>query len=181
MVRPPLCLGAILPCTKPRTSLTRPGVHPLVARRTSMHVEPGNRKRRKAPKVRTGCTQCKEAHIKCCESKPNCRRCKTLGKLCKYDPVRAWNCESGSRSPAPKAGNAPLQPSKALQLQWLPTEDRHAMDHYIHFTGPWIANYAPPQLRQIWEATRPTVRTCSSCNAPRSHCCCANGRARTIA
>lgn len=29
------------------------------------------------------------------------------------------------------------------------------MYHYVTHTGPWIANYAPPSLRKLWESTLP--------------------------
>ncbi|ETN36206.1 uncharacterized protein HMPREF1541_08483 [Cyphellophora europaea CBS 101466] len=119
-----------------------------------MHVEAKNRKRRKAPKVRTGCLACKQARIKCDEAKPDCLRCKNSGRDCKYDPVRIWTFEpsavSASKVIIPSAKPSPVRP-----LQWFPPEERQALQHYERRTGPWIANYAPPEMRKLWEVTIP--------------------------
>ncbi|KAF7896841.1 uncharacterized protein EAF01_009244 [Botrytis porri] len=40
------------------------------------------RKRRSAPKVKTGCGTCKTRRIKCDEAKPSCMRCSTTGRKC---------------------------------------------------------------------------------------------------
>ncbi|TGO17778.1 hypothetical protein BTUL_0015g01140 [Botrytis tulipae] len=40
------------------------------------------RKRRSAPKVKTGCGTCKTRRIKCDEAKPSCQRCSTTGRKC---------------------------------------------------------------------------------------------------
>ena len=53
MVRPPLAPGAML-----------------------------ERRRRSAPKVRSGCKNCKKRHIKCDERKPSCGRCLKSGLTC---------------------------------------------------------------------------------------------------
>lgn len=120
-----------------------------------MHVDACNRKRRRTPKTRTGCTECKKAHTKCCETKPVCRRCERSDRKCQYDSVKTWVFDPGSNSPPSRALKTLEQPSRALQWQWLPVEDRHALGHYFRHTGPWIANYAPPSVRGTWEVTLP--------------------------
>ncbi|KAJ4152723.1 hypothetical protein LMH87_009247 [Akanthomyces muscarius] len=44
------------------------------------------RKKRWAPKVRTGCATCRNRRIKCDEAKPICRRCITARARCEYPP-----------------------------------------------------------------------------------------------
>ncbi|KAH8649803.1 hypothetical protein BX600DRAFT_473607 [Xylariales sp. PMI_506] len=47
-------------------------------------VKPGERQKRKTPKVRTGCVLCKLRRIKCDETKPACIRCSSAGRPCEY-------------------------------------------------------------------------------------------------
>lgn len=122
-----------------------------------MHIDPKDRKRRKTPKARTGCVQCKRSHTKCGEEKPSCRRCTAAKKHCDYDPVRVWSFASRRGTSVPSPENVQVQPSRALQLHWLPPEDRHALHYYVTRTGPWIANYVPlsSPLRRLWAVTLP--------------------------
>lgn len=50
----------------------------------SQHSDHGPpvRKRTSKPKVRTGCVNCKQRHLKCDERKPYCSRCEDYGILC---------------------------------------------------------------------------------------------------
>ncbi|TQW00204.1 Zn(2)-C6 fungal-type DNA-binding domain-containing protein [Cordyceps javanica] len=43
-----------------------------------------SRQRQWAPKVKTGCAQCRARHIKCDESKPSCRRCAVSRLACDF-------------------------------------------------------------------------------------------------
>ncbi|OAR00188.1 hypothetical protein LLEC1_07811 [Akanthomyces lecanii] len=56
------------------------------------HVKAGQRRRAKAPKVRTGCRTCKSEfrirRVKCDEGRPACHRCTSTGRTCDgYGPI----------------------------------------------------------------------------------------------
>ncbi|KAM3476520.1 hypothetical protein MY8738_006891 [Beauveria namnaoensis] len=55
------------------------------------HVKAGQRRRAKAPKVRTGCRTCNLVRrVKCDEDRPACQRCTSTGRTCDgYGPVIA--------------------------------------------------------------------------------------------
>ncbi|KIX07097.1 uncharacterized protein Z518_05074 [Rhinocladiella mackenziei CBS 650.93] len=48
------------------------------------------RRKKFAPKTRSGCVNCKKRRIKCDEAKPSCCRCITYGIVCYYDPPKTW-------------------------------------------------------------------------------------------
>ncbi|PMD42068.1 hypothetical protein L207DRAFT_527027 [Hyaloscypha variabilis F] len=49
-------------------------------------LEPG-RKKRKTPKVKTGCYSCRKRRVKCDEKRPNCHRCNRCGIVCEGYPA----------------------------------------------------------------------------------------------
>lgn len=52
-------------------------------------VKPENRKRARAPKVRSGCLTCKIRRVKCDEVRPSCHRCTSTSRTCDgYDILR---------------------------------------------------------------------------------------------
>ncbi|KAH9215099.1 hypothetical protein DL95DRAFT_425192 [Leptodontidium sp. 2 PMI_412] len=60
------------------------------------------RKKRRAPKVKTGCGTCKIRRIKCDETKPNCQRCSTTGRVCDgYGNDMTKNSQTPESSPDP--------------------------------------------------------------------------------
>ena len=69
------------------------------------------RKRKWAPKVRTGCITCRARRVKCDETRPGCRRCEAWGKKCEgYGTVNAITLQS----PSPSSSSSPS--SSALSL-----------------------------------------------------------------
>jgi len=45
-------------------------------------VKPGERKRARAPKTKTGCRTCKLRRVKCDETQPTCLKCSASGRTC---------------------------------------------------------------------------------------------------
>ena len=45
-------------------------------------VKPGERKRARAPKVRSGCKTCRVRRVKCDETRPSCLKCSSTGRTC---------------------------------------------------------------------------------------------------
>ncbi|KAH8909252.1 hypothetical protein BR93DRAFT_926396 [Coniochaeta sp. PMI_546] len=69
------------------------------------------RKRASRPKVRTGCINCKQRHLKCDEKKPNCTRCKDYGVHCQG--YAASNVAARGDRCLPKRFQRPLLPRPA--------------------------------------------------------------------
>lgn len=73
------------------------------------HVKVGQRRRAKAPKVRTGCRTCKIRRVKCDEDRPACHRCTSTGRTCDgYAAVVA-------ATPSPPV---PLSPAQYSGQEW---------------------------------------------------------------
>jgi len=57
-----------------------------------------NRQRISAPKKRTGCFACKDAHVQCTEERPSCKRCVRITLKCTYGIKLIWREDSLSRN-----------------------------------------------------------------------------------
>lgn len=68
-------------------------------------VKPGQRKRAKVAKVRTGCVTCKIRRVKCDEAKPSCRRCTSTGRKCDgYEQIA--HATNGGRNRTPDSSTS---------------------------------------------------------------------------
>ncbi|KAI1611465.1 hypothetical protein EDD37DRAFT_433269 [Exophiala viscosa] len=73
----------------PSLEATRDSV--VVVNSDSAQALEKQRKKRHAPKVRTGCKTCKKRRVKCDERKPLCYQCSRRGIACLgYEPVQTW-------------------------------------------------------------------------------------------
>ncbi|KIW29564.1 uncharacterized protein PV07_05372 [Cladophialophora immunda] len=71
------------------------------------------RRKRFAPKTRTGCVNCKTRRIKCGEEKPSCRRCVVSRLECSYKVPETWFFESkldATRNFNSRSGNPAARP-----------------------------------------------------------------------
>lgn len=56
------------------------------------------RQRISAPKKRTGCFACKDAHVQCTEERPSCKRCLRIDLCCTYGKKLTWREDALSRN-----------------------------------------------------------------------------------
>ncbi|KAH7319427.1 hypothetical protein BKA65DRAFT_102129 [Rhexocercosporidium sp. MPI-PUGE-AT-0058] len=97
------------------------------------------RKRRRAPKVKTGCGTCKIRRIKCDEAKPNCGRCSTTGRIC-----------DGYSSDMKISGKTP-ESSRDL-IQRFPVhmsgnaEEKRGFDFFLRNTAVELSGYYDPSF-----------------------------------
>jgi hypothetical protein len=116
-----------------------------------------------AHKSRHGCDPCKQRHVKCDEEKPFCMRCRKHGLDCKYTPVKVWLFKpSGStRDEKAVARKAATQQCPLDLRLWTkhPTSvaERHAFQHWLMRTGPWIGTFVTPEARPFWQVVLPRL------------------------
>ncbi|KAE9369896.1 hypothetical protein N431DRAFT_443517 [Stipitochalara longipes BDJ] len=72
--------------------------------RTHPPLEPG-RKKRKTPKVKTGCFSCRKRRVKCDERRPHCNRCIRCGIACEGYPAGVWSAKEPTIVARPLAPN----------------------------------------------------------------------------
>ncbi|TQW00584.1 hypothetical protein V2A60_001655 [Cordyceps javanica] len=77
-------------------------------RKTDGNPAIATRRRRWAPRTRTGCTTCRAHHRKCDEGKPSCRHCITTRRPCRY-PLE-WQPPRGAE---PGPGSGPVTEAEA--------------------------------------------------------------------
>ncbi|KAK6077462.1 Autophagy-related protein 2-like protein 1 [Seiridium cupressi] len=107
------------------------------------------RRRRTAPKVRTGCLQCKKARVKCDEQQPICRRCIRIGLQCEYRKPK--NSASSLRASPPlrvllprRSGSIPLgSPSPGS----LATRELVYLDYFQDRVAPLLSVYG---CQEFW-------------------------------
>ncbi|KAG4428674.1 hypothetical protein IFR05_015839 [Cadophora sp. M221] len=92
------------------------------------------RKRRRAPKVKTGCGTCKIRRIKCDETKPNCERCSTTGRVC-----------DGYISDIPKLSQTPESspdPAQRIAVRMSGNvEEKRGFDFFLRNTAAELSGY----------------------------------------
>lgn len=57
-----------------------------------------SRRVQRAPRKRTGCATCKNAHVSCTEEKPACKRCQRLSLECQYEFKLLWEEDALQRN-----------------------------------------------------------------------------------
>ncbi|KAJ6790156.1 hypothetical protein PWT90_05616 [Aphanocladium album] len=137
---------------------------------TSVHPaanpdQPVKRGRRSNPKVKTGCTNCKQRRIKCDEKRPECTQCLRSGKTCTGYPPPSRGSRPAMEiriapkplagmqlAPAPSSSLAP-QPTGISMLQKqtiLPPRRagrrRKIMEDYRSFSGPTVPLLHRPSM-----------------------------------
>lgn len=88
-----------------------------------------NRKRSSAPKKRSGCFSCKDAHVQCTEERPSCKRCSRLSLKCVYGLKLIWQEDSASKNMAHGRAGVWSKDGRArtrLPLSYDPSPQRHA-------------------------------------------------------
>jgi hypothetical protein len=139
---------------------------------------PPARKKRYAPKVRTGCITCRKRRVKCDENKPACWKCTNLGYHCDgYEPLKTWLFEpvgakdtKRSRSQDPTRAieecskletenAAALVPAPEMALAPPPFpfthEEARSMDFYLARSGKMVAQYNHETGGSFWTETLP--------------------------
>ncbi|KAF2032131.1 hypothetical protein EK21DRAFT_61631 [Setomelanomma holmii] len=54
-------------------------------------------RRQIGPRKRTGCITCKDAHVRCTEESPHCRRCERLKLDCQYAFRLMWEADDAEK------------------------------------------------------------------------------------
>ena len=128
---------------------------------------PKVRTRTWAPKVRTGCTICKQRKLKCGEERPSCTRCLKAGFECEYVTPKAWVFESPA-SPAEKAMSPASATPPTPPSFWgdrLDLNEQRALVYFKERTAPILSSFAHGSA-QFWtriipqmSLSNPTVRS----------------------
>lgn len=136
---------------------------------TEVPATDGRRKKRYAPKVRTGCITCKKRRVKCDETKPACIKCTSLGYRCDgYVPLKTWLFEPGSKNTKASTEKSDAVIKKEEEAKQLaltrvtksPSEftftadEFRSMQFYLRRTGPMVAKYDMSRF-QFWTVILP--------------------------
>lgn len=129
----------------------------------------GGRKKRYAPKVRTGCLTCRKRRVKCDETKPLCLKCTTLGYKCDgYATLKTWLFEPGEKdsSFSPEKNEVPVKEENEPSQVALTTvaasparspftqDEARSMQFYLRRTGNMVAKYDLSRF-QFWTVIIP--------------------------
>ncbi|KAL2063615.1 hypothetical protein VTL71DRAFT_5420 [Oculimacula yallundae] len=100
-----------------------------------MALEPAQqRKRRRAPKVKTGCGTCRLRRIKCDESQPSCQRCSKTGRTC--DGYGSY-----SRTPSRTPEDSPAISQRISVLLSDNSEENRGFAFFIQNTAAELSGY----------------------------------------
>ncbi|KAM3447682.1 hypothetical protein MY3296_008486 [Beauveria thailandica] len=123
---------------------------------TRLQEANATRKKRWAPKVRTGCQTCRIRRIKCDETQPRCKKCIARGLSCAYTlrhrPVLPASQQSWSLAPkvAPSSSSSSLPPPSPLVAQAEPPNWHfmEAIRYYCAFVRPIrVAKYGTHDIQ----------------------------------
>lgn len=110
------------------------------------------RKKRWAPKARTGCLMCRTRRVKCDENKPFCYTCQRLGHECQYElnskhvkeaqrNETTFSCPPGNRRP-----QRPIFTVQALTPSHGTSEETRYLGVYCSLSAPWFGRYSTRSL-----------------------------------
>jgi len=110
------------------------------------------RKKRWAPKARTGCLMCRTRRVKCDENKPFCYTCQRLGHGCQYErnskPVKearrtetTFSCPPGNWRP-----QQPIFTVQVLTPSYGTSEETRYLGVYCSLSAPWFGRYSTRSL-----------------------------------
>ncbi|VUC26271.1 unnamed protein product [Clonostachys rosea] len=102
---------------------------------------PRSRKHRFVNRNRSGCSTCKERHVRCDEARPVCTNCIKLGRTCTYlapvlplwDRRRLKSTLPGVHIPW-QVSTCPVDPFNSLPIE-MPYKSRELLHHYVFVCG----------------------------------------------
>ncbi|KAL4886076.1 hypothetical protein BJY04DRAFT_213614 [Aspergillus karnatakaensis] len=98
--------------------------------------------RKSMPKVRTGCSTCKQRRIKCDEGKPSCRNCARTGRRCEGYPQPTASDNRALQSSQPLEIRVYNLPFKVPGSQ----ADRQLLHFYCCEAAGGLSSYSDPTL-----------------------------------
>ncbi|KAK9328257.1 hypothetical protein V1520DRAFT_346561 [Lipomyces starkeyi] len=107
-----------------------------------------NRKRRTHKKSRLGCPNCKLRRVKCDETRPQCKNCKSFGVSCNYDlnvaDLQLYISGTASITKSP-AFLFPVNNDSTFQL------DRQSLDRLGRFQVRTVHSIGPARIAQFYQ------------------------------
>ncbi|CAG9946560.1 unnamed protein product [Clonostachys rosea f. rosea IK726] len=114
-----------------------------------------SRKHRFVNRNRSGCSTCKERHVRCDEARPVCANCINLGRTCNYlapalplwDRRRLNSTLPGVHIPW-QVSECPVDPFSSLPIE-MPYKSRELLHHYVSVCGGTNDSCAEPNIQSI--------------------------------
>lgn len=128
-------------------------------------VDESARRRKWAPKQRSGCQTCKERHVKCDETKPQCVRCFKGNFFCKgFSPKPKDN---GTKSDLTENAVATVENGRLTRYKIITSspyrtrKEQQALDFYLHGTAKMMNRSRIAPL--MWRVVIPQVAFSNTC------------------